>query len=80
MKSVENIVDFKKQLTEWINENLNHTKLQENKLKGLDIIDLFNWETLCGFSENQWSKLTESDGLGISIYNKIQEIKALNGF
>ena len=75
----ENVVDFKKQLIEWVNENINHPKLQESKVKVLDIIDLYNWEILCQFDKDDWSKLVGSLGVGVSIYHKIQEIKASNG-
>ena len=79
MSENENVVDFKKQLIEWVNENINHPKLQESKVKVLDIIDLYNWEILCRYTENNWSKLDGPLGVGVSIYHKIQDIKASNG-
>ena len=78
-KMSENVVDFKKQLIQWINENIKHPDDEESKGKSLKIIEKKTWEILCKYSENNWCVLSDSLDVGISIYNKIQEIKALNG-
>ena len=75
----ENVVDFKKQLIQWIEENINHPQIQGNKEKALEVIDIYNWKTLCKYSENNWCALSDSLGVGFSIYHQIQEMKALNG-
>ena len=76
---IENDEQLKNQLILWINENIKHPQIQGNKQKALDIIDLYNWEVLCEYDKDDWSKLDGPFGVGISIYHKIQEIKASNG-
>ena len=79
LKMSENVVEFKKQLIEWINENINHPDDEESKQEGLKIIKKKTWEILCRYTENNWSKLDGPLGVGVSIYHKIQDIKASNG-
>ena len=70
---------LKNQLIQWINENINHPEDHESKQKALGIIERNNWEILCKYDKDDWSKLDGPLGVGVSIYHQIQEIKALNG-
>ena len=73
---------LKNQLIQWIEQNINHPKLQERKEKALEVIDRDDWEILCEYSSDNWKELILDGplGVGISIYNKIQEIKEINEF
>ena len=69
---------MKNRLIEWIAEK--HSLKGDIFTTALDIVNENDMEVLCGFTENQWAKLDGPLGVGISIYNKITEIKSAKGF
>ena len=75
----QNNQQLKNQLIQWINENINHPQIQGNKQKALEVINIYNWELLCEYDKDDWSKLDGPLGVGVSIYHQINKMKSSNG-
>ena len=75
LKYIDQDLLRKNSLIEWINNNINNPKDEPLKVKALDFIHNSNWFEICKNNQNQWITHSGSIGIGIPIYNEINQIR-----